>query len=100
MLNITYKRRTSMSFQKGGQKSSYQSKSAVPVASSGGSINTDTATTHYIKNTDKEYVNGLGIWENEGEFGPYLKVTVSEALQPGTYFLSARKGHLSKIVKG
>ena len=56
-----------------------------------------TETTHYLKDKEKQYVKGISMWENEGQFGPYIKVTVSETLQPGTYYLSAKKDHASKL---
>lgn len=52
-----------------------------------------TKTTHYAKNTNKEFVNNIQIWENEGKFGKFLKIRVSEALAPGDYYISARKDH-------
>ena len=58
----------------------------------------DSSTTHYAKDSSKEFVNNVQIWENSGEYGAYLKIRVSETLAPGDYFVSARKGHLSKIV--
>lgn len=49
-----------------------------------------TATTHYAK-VNKEFANGVFIWENEGEYGTYLKMRVTEVLQPGDYFISRKK---------
>ena len=87
------------------KKTSYSSNSSGSRPSSGGSSQQskgeesgeedgkgyDSATTHYTKNTNKEFVNNIQIWENEGKFGTYLKVQVTESLVPGTYFIQARR---------
>lgn len=57
----------------------------------------DSSTTHYLKNTNKEFVDNVQMWENEGQFGAYIKVRVTETLEPGDYYLSAKKGHKGKI---
>lgn len=57
----------------------------------------DTSTTHYLKDTEKQFVDNIQIWENSGEYGSYLKINILETLKPGTYFMTAKKGHTSKI---
>lgn len=65
----------------GGQASSVQSS---------GESNADTATTHYVK-VNGEYANGVFVWAEEGKFGPYIKVRVTETLQPGDYFIQQKR---------
>jgi len=65
--------------------------------SAGAAPDFDTSTTHYVKNTNKEFVDNVQMWENEGQFGSYIKLRVTEALAPGDYFVSAKKGHVSKV---
>ena len=64
-----------------------------------GASDFDTSTTHYAKNTNKEFVDVVQIWENEGKFGSYLKVRVTENLPAGDYFVTAKKGHSSKVTR-
>jgi len=52
--------------------------------------NPDTATTHYVK-VNGDYANGVFVWAEEGKFGPYMKVRVTETLQPGDYFIQAKR---------
>ena len=59
-------------------------------ASNSASKDGATSTTHYVKQ-GKEYVNSIFCWENDGEYGKYIKLRVTEALQPGDYFLSAKR---------
>ena len=57
----------------------------------------DTSTTHYAKDTNKGFVDNVQLWENEGQFGSYIKMRISETLVPGDYYISAKKGHVSKV---
>ena len=41
--------------------------------------------------------DNVQMWENEGQFGSYIKLRVTEALAPGDYFVSVKKGHVSKV---
>ncbi len=74
-----------------------RSTSPANTASAVKEVNPETATTHYIKTSNKEFVDGSSIWENTGAFGTYLKIRVTEALAPGDYYISAKRGHVSKL---
>ena len=58
----------------------------------------DTSTTHYLKN-GKDFVDVVQIWENEGKFGHYLKVRVTDSLPAGEYYLSTKKDYVSNVTK-
>ncbi len=49
------------------------------------------ATTHYMKNSAKEFVNDVAIWENDGEHGQYIKLVVKAPLAEGVYFVSKKR---------
>lgn len=87
------------------QKSSYgnSSRSTTSNSSSGsksGGYQSDNPTTHYayslIKNDDgttsKEYLNSVLIYENEGKFGPFLKLLVRGPVPEGNLFIARKKG--------
>lgn len=79
------------------RKSSFGNRGSNVGAARGAAKEVDpaTATTHYAKiktGNGTEFVDGMQIWENESQFGgTYLKIRVSETLQPGDYFVSAKR---------
>ena len=54
-------------------------------------------TTHSMKvigdDGKTEYVGGTFLTAGENQFGAYLKLNVKEGIEPGTYFISAKKGY-------
>lgn len=84
---MAYAKKTSYSSSRPSQGGEVSNSSSGAV----GEKDPATQTTHYAKR-NKEYVNNVFIWENENEFGTYLKVRVTEVLQPGDYFIARKKG--------
>ncbi len=60
-----------------------------------------SSTTHYayiLKRDDdgnvigKDYVNEMQVYENEGKFGPYLKVRITGNIPTADLFIVRKKG--------
>ena len=81
-------------------KSTYGNNKASVKKDTGAAGESTTNTTHYayrlIRDADgavqeKEYVNNMQIFENEGKFGTYLKIRVTGSIPQDDIFVQRRR---------
>ena len=69
-------------------------------SSTSGAAKEGSKTTHYgytlVRDEDgnisgKEYVDNIQVYENQGKFGPFLKVRVTGAIPVGDIFIVKKK---------
>lgn len=83
-------------------KSSYGARKAMGQGSGrSGSSSAGTDTTHSVYTlikdeagnvVDKQYINSVFAYENEGKFGPILALNITEDLPAGRVYITRKKG--------
>ena len=61
-------------------------------ASGHGKAKSDRKETNCYVKSGADYVSSIFAYAETNDYGPYFKLDVTEAVQPGRYILSAKKG--------